>query len=457
MSSMLVETSLERLPPHSVESEMCFIASMMLTVDRHKLRELRQALREDDFYQADHQIMFRVIAEFVDRDKPVDAMVFREELLRRQLLDEVGGTEYLAQILNAVPNAANGLYYAADVRRAATLRRSIDIATDLLRECYNPQTMDDAPEEMCRRYCDRLSGIASSGTDDTTIRLGDAAVAVLERRDDPVLRRIPTGIVSLDAVIGGLPLTKFTMIGADPRVGKSALAKQILKNVSKMGIRGGLVTIEEDREKVAENMLANESGVPNYQIAHGNMSREHWDSVEGAAVELAKLDYFIDDRPSKLSQVIASIERMAVKHRCQVIVVDHIHLIEYDGGGDGRSKWTSREQEVSKSSKALKAAFKRLNVAGVVCAQLNREKDNKQKPTLRNLRDSGNLEADGDVIMLLYRQDVIDYKEPGYVPTHTMEVNIAKNKDGRMAEIPVRFIAETQAISDMPQQEDPFA
>lgn len=469
MSSMLIDSSLarqfDRLPPHSVEAEMCVLGAMMLCGDRHDvLAEIRAAVNSGDFFQADHQILFDVMAGLSHRGKPIDAMIVREELIRRQLLEEVGGIEYLAAILGGVPSYANGTQYAYRVRETAVLRRLIAVASDTLREAYAPME-DQTPAEIARRFADRATELAASGLADPVVTLGQAALKVLARRDAPTARRIPTGIRTLDDLTGGLAKSKFTLIGADPRVGKSQLLKQFGLNISATGRAFGLVTVEEDQEKVAENMLANQSGVPNHRIAYGVLDvptedmrfpKGEWDRVEGAAVKVAGLPFYIDDAQHKLDDIIAAVERMAMKYKCEVVAVDHLHLITCDA--------QTREREVSKISKALKAAFKRCNVAGAVACQLNRGQDAKQKPTLRNLRDSGSLEADGDCIMLLYREDVARFAEigKGYVPTGILEVSIPKNKDGRMGELGLKFDGEHQHVRDlrgdeMPDNvEDPF-
>jgi replicative DNA helicase len=426
---------------------MCVVGAMILAGDTPSLlSEIIANVGEADFFQADHAIIYRVVATMHRAGKPVDSMLVREELERQKLMDEVGGIGYLGSILTSAPNAANGPHYAAIVREKATLRRLLSAANDAIRAVYEATDHDRACE-LARKFADKAAELATFGTTDPVVTLGEAAMDVLERRESPQVRRVNTGILTLDNLIGGLAKSKFTIVGADPRVGKSALIKQIGRNVSRRGVPFGLVTVEEDREKVAENMLASTSGVPNHRIAYGLLDKPDWERVEGAAAKLSGLPFYIDDTQQKLDDIVSAVERLATKYKCEVIGVDHLHLISCDA--------PTREREVSKISKALKAVFKRCNVAGVVAAQLNRGQDAKQKPALRNLRDSGSLEADGDCIMLLYREDAVRYQEDGYIPTRTIEVNVPKNKDGRMGEVPLSFSGETQEIGD-PEFEDPF-
>lgn len=443
---------------------MCVLGSLLQAGgDRVVRGEVLATVSEGDFFQADHAVMFRVLADMHERNRAIDAMTFREELGRRDMLEEVGGLAYVAEILSSVPHYAHGPEYARAVREKARLRSLIKIANDLIRDCYAPAVEEQAVT-LARAFADLAAEVASTGTTDPVVSLYEAAAGVLERQHAPAARRVRTLIDSLDKVIGGLAKGKFTIVGADPRVGKSAMIKQVLHSIATgrparrranggedpavEPVRCGLVTIEEDRGKVAENRMANTSGIPNHKIAHGDLCPEEWATLADARESYRDLPFFIDDVQSRVADVVAAIERLATKYRCEVVAVDHLHLIV--GPSDARS----REQEVSKISKALKAAFKRCNVAGLVACQFNRGADARAKPTLKNLRDSGSLEADGDCIMLLYREDVFRYQEEGYQPTNTLEVNIAKNKDGAMGELPLHFDGKTQFVGD---PVDPFS
>lgn len=437
----------DRLPPHSIEAEMCVIGSMLLAGnERAVLAAIRAEVDEADFFQADHAILFGVIIDLMKRDKSVDAMVIREELSRRQMLEEVGGLEYLAAILSSVPHYANGPQYAETVRSKAVLRRLIAVASDALRNAYAPQN-DLTPSDLCRRFADAAAALSTSGLSDPVTTLGEAAQLVLDRRHSPKVRRIATGINTLDEVIGGLAKSKFTIVGADPRVGKSQLIKQIGLNVATRGIPFGLVTVEEDDQKVAENMIANTSRIPNHKISYGKLTDLEWDEVERGAFKLANLPYFIDDAQHKIGDVVSAIERLATKYKCEVIAVDHIHLIT--GNGE------NREREISEITKAMKAAFKRCNVAGIGAAQLNRGQEARQKPILKSLKGTSSLEQDGDLILLLFREDAVRYQEPGYILTRILEVDVAKNKDGRCGAVPLDYSGDYQGVTD-PEIKDPF-
>lgn len=446
----------DRLPPHSLEAETCVLGSLILGgTDPALVAEIRGELSADMFFQADHQILFDVICRLLDERGAVDGMILREELIRRQLLEEVGGIQYLAAILHGVPSPANGPHYASVVREKHGWRRLIQLSNDVIRQAYAPHHHDALPD-VASNLASEAAALLTTATKSGIVSLGEAVAKVLGRKGSPQVRRIPTGIRSLDAVIGGLPLTKFTIVGADPRVGKSQLIKQILLNVARGAPDAdpavppravGLVTVEEDREKVAENMLAAVSSVENNKIAHGNMSPEEWHEVEEGAVKLGRLPFYIEDSVNDLPSIRTAIQRLVLKYGCAVVAVDHIHII------DGQER--ERERELTKISSGLKQEFKRLGIAGIAAAQLNRgDRQQRDKPTLRNLRGSGALEADGDVIMLLHREDANRYNEEGYVCNRRLEVNVAKNKDGKMSEVPLRFDGNSQTIVDWIDEED---
>lgn len=431
----------DRLPPHSYEAEMCLLASMML--DKDVATRAMQVVDRDDFFQADHQLIFDVLARRYRAGQPVDALLLREELVRRQLLEEVGGNAYLGQILDSVPSAAHGEHYAKVIRGKAVLRRIIAQSNDALRDCYAP--LDGLTEaEVARKHADALSMIAATGTTDTFRRLGDVVSDVIDAKMRNEVRRVPTAIGSLDAVIGGLPLGGFVLIGGRPGSGKSQLGKQVLKNVAETFGPVGLVTVEESEEKVAENMLSNAAGVENNRIAYNRLEAGHWSELIRVTPDLERLDFWVDDAPVRLGEVESAVTTAAVKHGCRLVMVDYLQLIDPDTAGENENR------EITKISKTLKACAKRLDIALVAMCQLNRgnETGSIRKPALRDLRGSGSLEQDGDVIVLLHREDYYHYQEQGYVPTHQLEAIVAKNKYGCLGVVPLHFSGKYQRVRE---------
>jgi len=262
------------------------------------------------------------------------------------------------------------------------------------------------------------------------------------------LRRIPTGIRDLDKLIGGLRVGGKTIIGAKPGMGKSLLLKQIGLNLTRRGVRFGVISVEESKFKIAENTLSNQSGVINNRIAFGKLDDSEWRRLAAALPELAQLPFFICDTVRKLSAIIAAIHVMKYEHGCEVIAVDHLHII--DGESDD-----NREREISKISAELKWVWKDLGVAGIEAAQLNRA-SGKDRPSLASLRDSGSLEQDADVVLLLHREDYYRDAKSKVPPTNVLECLIPKNKDGAPGNVRVNYDGARQQVSDLPELRDPF-
>jgi replicative DNA helicase len=228
-------------------------------------------------------------------------------------------------------------------------------------------------------------------------------------------------------------------------MGKSQLLKQVLLNNAMEGRRAGLVSIEETGSKIGENLLSNRGGVENSRIVYNRLDQDEWGRIEKARNEIADLPLFIDDAQFRISSIVATIRRLVKRHGCQIVGVDHLHLI--DGETDA-----NRTQEVTAISRTLKNTFKALGVAGVVCLQMNRRGASEQdaKPELDQLRDSEALVFDGDLIIQLHRRDYYEWKKagPNFVPDHRLEVYVNKNKGGPVGSRELYFDGDTQSVGD---------
>lgn len=431
----------DRLPPHSVESEMCMLASMIL--DRDARREIINCVHREDFFQADHQIIFDLIERRHRADEPVDWMLLRGDLESRQLLDEVGGMPYLAQISDSAPSAAHGIHYAQKVVKTARLRSLISSANDALRDCYSPGA-EDGWEALCRKIGDDAYSLLNHGTRETIRLWRDIVEEALERKNDGKRKRVSTGIHSLDEVIGGLPKGRMSIVGGRPGSGKSQLGKQFAKNIASAGTRVGIIAVEEDRFKIVDNLLSNESGVENRRIVYEMCDQIEWGEIYAAVSRMNDYPLYVDDERTDLSGVEATVSRMVTKFGCEVVVIDYLQLID---PGEGEAA-QNRDNQIRTMSNALKRTFKRLGVAGVVLAQLNRASGS-DRPQMSNLRESGSIENDGDLIMLLHREDYYRCNSPDFVPDNILEINVAKNKDGPTAVVPTLFDGRHQSITDI--------
>lgn len=448
-----------RLPPHDIDAEMCVIASMML--DSACIPTVRALLGKEAWYQPDHQVIAGVLYTMHSEGKAVDAILLYSELNRLKMLNEVGGKDYIGKILGTVPSAAHCEHYAKVVKEYAMWRELIAISNDALREAYaakGGQFMAPAADSLAKLSA-RAIQASAGGRLSEVHDLQSVAVEVAEQLEDTLAGKNPgqfikTGLRELDDMIGGLRVRGTTIVAGKPGMGKSAGAKQILSNIAAAGIPCGLITVEEDRYKVAANRLASASGVSNHKIAHGKTTAAELVSVCNALPDIPN-NFYVVDVARKTTEVVAMAHLLATKYGCKVISVDHLHII--DGEKDRNE---SREREISKISSTLKTLWKELNVAGLEACQLNRGSGT-ERPTIANLRDSGSLEADGDVVLLLHREDYYRKKEwksgdPMPELDGVLEVIVGKNKDGAEGTVKTKFEERTQTISDF-NQPDPFA
>jgi len=427
-----------KIPPHDVDAERCLLASMVL--DPSQVPELRPLLNPESFFQADHSIIFESIVSLHRAGAALDVITLCDDLRRRRLYEEIGGKAYIAQVIGSVPAAAHAPHYAGIVVEKFKLREVLSACMEAERHCYAPAAEDQA-DSIARRLEDAAARIRETGYRSTIVSLEQVLHEVLDAKQGGGSGRIPFGLEGLDELSGGAPISGYTLVAGAPGMGKSQLCKQVALSVAKSGIPVGIIAAEESRQKIASNYLAGASGVENSKIVFNRLGEEEWNQIYSAAPELMKLPIHIDDAHRKLSEVESTARRMVKKHGCGLIVVDHLHLL------DGETE-ANRTQEITKISCALKSMFKELGVAGVVAAQLNRNVDDRKPPELRNLRDSGSLEADGDLILMLHREDYYRWKDDpqGFRPDHRLRVFVNKNKDGGVGWRDTYFDGDSQTI-----------
>jgi replicative DNA helicase len=442
-------TEFDRLPPSSVEAELALLGSVVL--DRAMLEDVRASISHDSFYSADNQIIWDVVDDLYKRGSAIDMLIVREELEKRQLLQEVGGVAYLGRVFQSMPSAAHGMHYAGIVAEKAKLREIIATSTKAIRDAYAPAD-DDVADEIARELERGASRIREFGFAESINSIGQIVAAVLETKRQKVVTRYSTGLHDLDDVTQGLPVGGLTYIGGLAGMGKSQLLKQILMNTARSGMPAGFVSVEEPNLKIGENMLANTSGIENKRIVNNKIAPSEWDRLAKACEELRPVPLFVDDSRRTISSIETTIRRMVRKHGCRMIGVDHLHLI------DGETN-AQREQEIAAISGGLKAIFKELGVAGIVALQLNRggaQDGDGGKPELRHLRGSGTLEQDGDLIIQLYRDDYFRWKKEGesFTPNHELLAYVNKNKGGEHGHAKLYFDGDHQAIRDWEEQGD---
>jgi replicative DNA helicase len=428
--TMIAPNQFDNLPPHDLAAEMCLLCSMMLagaTVDGFAmLKEIRSIVSNAAFFQADHQTIFKCICAMDDSETAIDAVLLKAELVRRNLLEEIGGVAYLAQVLNSAPSAAHGVHYAKVVREKYQLRQMIGLSNRMIQACYAPHEGDPSGT-LAQRYLNELGHIVQSDARHEYQKLDVVMDEVLRGIEAGDVGLIPTGFTALDQSIGGIGPGEMVIVGGRPSMGKSLLTKQILSQMATAGIPVGMITMDETRRKVGRNLLASQAGVVNEKIRKGNLSEEEYRQVYEASETLRPLPFYVCDRAWNIGDVSAVASIWAAKHGVQVIGIDYLQLMESEG--------RTRYEQVTNSSKAIKKMLRDTGLRGLIVCQLNRAVEGREKkePTMSDLKESGQLEQDGDGILLLHRPDF--YELDSSKRDHIARVIIEKWKDGARGQI----------------------
>lgn len=400
MSTNSTKAPIDRMPPHNLDAERCVIASAV--IDKSAMAAICRHVDAESFYSVDHQIIFAAVKRIYDSGKPVDVVILAEELRRTKLYDEVGGTEGIATILNAVPSSYHAEYYARIVREKSHLRSLIRLAQHTMDRAFadgnSPIPGEADIDAICSDVSAKASEIMRTGRASIGMTVGESAGEVVERlgRKDKS-EHLLTNVAEIDRLMGGLVRGCMHLIAGDAGSGKSALWKQLVRGIAAQGLPVGVVSIEETGRKIATNMLASVSGVRNRDIRFGNVGEPEIRELIDAQAALATMPITCIDDAYMLDDVVSAIHYLASEKKCVVVVVDHLHCIAT------RGRDSSEEVRIAGIGKALKHAFKQANVAGIALGQVNRTPVN-EIPTLAVLRGSGQLGSDSDVVLYLQPQ-----------------------------------------------------
>lgn len=435
---------IEPLPPASIEAEASVIASILMEPAR--LADVRGMLTSASFAQPDHGVIFASMLAVADAGRPPGPLAVREHLRGRGLYEEVGGDEMLIRLWRDTNFTSRFIEHdAAIVAEKAKLRELIRLCDQTRARCFAPTNLVDPAERIASELERAAAIVREIGWADSIRSLEQIVHAAMESKERKAVERVPTGMTDLDELIGGIPFGCMTLIAGRAGMGKSQLCKQIARNVAEAGHPVGIIAIEESAQKIAENYLAGFSGIENQKIVYNRLSPEDWRELTGAVPRMASLKLYVDDAQQKLSDIARTARRLVRKHGCRMVIVDHLHLIDAESD-------MNRVQQITIISGGLKKLFKELGTAGVVAAQMNRGggAEHDAPPELWNLRDSGSLEQDGDLIMQLHRQDYYNWKKMGsaFVADHRLRIFVNKNKSGEVGWRDTYFDGDTQTVTD---------
>ena len=436
----------ERLLPHNLEAEEAVIGSLL--IDGECFSRVAPVLQPGDFYRERNQLCFAAAMSLFQRDQAIDQLTLAGELARTEKLDEVGGMAYLSHLVSITPTSAHSEEYAEIVSRTSTMRKLIDAAAQISALGYNDT---DDVEGTLRQAEDTLFAIRGAGQARGFIPLRQiydeylqgraGAVEALTDTTGPVM----SGYTDLDELLGGIQRSDMLILGARPSLGKSTLALNICLNAARNGSSAGIFSLEMSREQLAMRILSSEAEVDSHRLRLDLTTFAEQQRIIDAIGQLSDLPVYIDDTPyQSMVEMRSKARRLSLEHGLDLLVVDYLQLVQ----GQGRGYAGNRVQEISEISRSLKAMARDLNIALVACSQLSRLVENRpsHRPLLSDLRDSGSIEQDADVVMFIHREDLYTTEEeweqqrPGQpYPRNIADIIVAKHRNGPTGSIQLEF------------------
>lgn len=439
----------DRLPPHALEAEMSLLGSMIL--DSNVIGEVVQIIAGSaDFYQARHAILYDTLVQLYDQSIPIDLVQLRQYLADHGTLEQVGGVQYLLELAESVPSASSAAYYARIVRDKAILRRLIDAAGEILHKAYT--CPDSAAEQVdaAEREIFRLAEARSAADPQSLGELLQETFAQLEAREGQHLTGLETGFFELDEMTSGLQKGEMIVIAGRPSMGKTAFALNIAEHIAATNKQPVAVfSLEMSRQQLAQRLLCSRSGVDSHRMRRNILSQDEYARLALTVGELSEAPLYIDDTPGlSLLQLRARARRLAVRHDIKAVILDYLQLMGIPGA-------ESRQQEVSELSRGIKALARELNVPVLCLSQLNRAPEAREghRPRMADLRESGSIEQDADVVMMLHREEYY-HNEPTWAAENpdkvgTAELIIAKQRNGPTGTVNLQFNAQTTRFNNL--------
>lgn len=447
---------LERVPPHNHEAEQSVLGAIFLDPDA--LITASEILMADDFYRTAHQKIFETMLSLNDRGKSIDVVMVTEELAAKKELEDVGGLAYLGELANAVPTAANIAQYAKIVEEKSLLRRLIKTATKIVEDGY---TREDEVEALLSEAEKKMMEVASRKTASDFKHVKDVLVQTYDNIEQLMFREgdvtgIPTGFRDLDKITAGFQRNDLIIVAARPSVGKTAFALNVAQSVAvKARENVAIFSLEMGADQLVMRMLCAEGNIDAQVLRTGALEEEDWRKLTMAMGSLSNSGIYIDDTPGvRVNEIRAKCRRLAQEQGLGMILIDYLQLIQ----GSGKPG-ENRQQEVSEISRSLKGLARELKVPVIALSQLSRGVEQRQdkRPMMSDLRESGSIEQDADIVAFLYRDDYYDKESES---KNLIEIIIAKQRNGPTGTVTLAFKKEYNKFLDvdwskMPQGQAP--
>ena len=418
---------LGKVPPHDLEAEQAIIGSML--TDKDAVISAIEVLKEDDFYREDNKAIYSAILNLYNRAEPIDIITVKAELESMGKFEKVGGLEYLAELPEKVPTTANAMKYIKIVEEKSTLRRLIKTANEIIELGYSPT---EDVEDIMEGAEKKIFNIMQDKSQKSYTPIKDALVESFTKLEELYNRNhhitgVPSGFTELDYRTAGFHGSELILIAARPAMGKTAFALNIASNAALKGNTAVAVfSLEMSKEQLVNRILCSESMVDSNKVRTGKLEEDDWTKLAGTIGPLSEAEIYIDDTPGiNIMEIRAKCRKLKLEKNIGMVVIDYLQLIQ----GSGNRRSGSREQEISEISRSLKILAKELDVPVIALSQLSRAAEQRpdHRPMLSDLRESGAIEQDADIVMFLYRDD---YYNQDSEKKDIAEVIIAKHRGG---------------------------
>ncbi|MBW2466746.1 MAG: replicative DNA helicase [Deltaproteobacteria bacterium] len=445
-------TDPHRLPPQNLEAEQCVLGSVLL--QQGALVKILELVAAEDFYREAHKIIFQAMVALFEKNEPQDIITVTNILKDRNQLDAVGGPAYLATLTDIVPVAANITYYGQIIRTKAVLRRLIQTSNEIAARCYEEQDDIDALVDDAEQTIFDISRSKSSQDFQPLSKIIPETFKKIEKLAEKkeLITGVPTGYDDIDKMTAGLQPSDLIILAGRPSMGKTALAMNIVQNASIFNkVPVAVFSLEMSKEQLGMRMLCSVSRVNSQDLRTGFIRDQDWPKLARATGILSEAPIFIDDTPAmSVLEMRAKSRRLKAEHNIGLVVVDYLQLMR------GRSSAERREQEISEISRSLKAMAKELDLPVIALSQLNRSLESRpnKRPQLSDLRESGAIEQDADVICFLYRDEIYNKSEDN--PKRGIaEVIVGKQRNGPTGTVELTFIDKFTTFENYSRLEVP--
>jgi replicative DNA helicase len=452
-SSNPMDIANHKIPPQNLEAEQSVIGGILL--ENEALSKVLEILIPDDFYRESHRSIFHAMIQLFEKNEPIDLITLTNQLKGTNRLEAVGGSAYLSSLVDSIPTAANITYYAQIVKEKAILRRLIATATEIVSRGYENE---GDVEELLDQAEKNIFQITESQIKPSFFKIKSIlkeSFKTIEKlyESKEIVTGVPSGFTEIDKLTSGFQPSDLIIVAGRPSMGKTAFCLNIAQHIAiEKNVPVALFSLEMSKEQLVLRMLCSEARVDAHRVRGGFLGETDWPKLTRAAGTLSEAPIFIDDTPAlSVLEMRAKARRIMAEHTLGLVMVDYLQLMRGRGlSSRGRPQMESREQEISDISRSLKALAKELNIPVIALSQLNRRVEERQnkRPQLADLRESGAIEQDADLIAFIYRDEVYDRSEDNQ-NKGIAEVIIGKQRNGPVGEVKLAFVDKYASFENL--------